>query len=120
VFPDGESYDAIYCFNVLHLLRSGERHNLLAKCHAALREGGLAYFTVFSEKEPGFGKGRETEPGTFESKPGRPVHYFTDGDLGSHFKDYVIRETGLVEDAEDHGDEGPHVHVLRYVLAIKM
>jgi hypothetical protein len=24
-------------------------------------------------------------------------------------------ETGLAEDREDHGDEGPHVHVVRYI-----
>ncbi len=119
VSPGSKSYDAIYCFNVLHLLRSDGRRDFLAKCSAALREDGLAYFTAFSEKEGSFGKGREVEPGTFESKPGRPVHYFTDGDLRSHFKDFIVLDTGLVEDAEDHGDEGPHTHVLRYVLARK-
>src|SRR5271157_1631667 len=112
-------YDAIYCFNVLHLFREQERRSLTKKCLDRLKENGLAFFTVFCEKEPSFRKGKEVEPGTFESKPGRPVHYFTDDDLRSHFKDFMILEMGLVEDAEDHGEEGPHVHVLRYVLAQK-
>ncbi|HTX43801.1 MAG TPA: class I SAM-dependent methyltransferase [Methanocella sp.] len=114
-----ERYDAIYCYNVLHFFRSSDRGAFIAKCLRALREDGLAYFTVLSEKESSFGKGREVEPGTFESKPGRPVHYFTDDDIRTLFNDFIITDAGLVEDAEDHGDEGPHVHVLRYVLARK-
>ncbi len=117
--PFGGHYDAIYCFNVLHLLRSDERKIFLKKCLDSLSEGGLAFFTAFSEREPSFGRGAETEPGTFESKPGRPVHYFTEADLSSQFEGFVILETGLADDPEDHGEEGPHVHVLRYVLAQK-
>jgi SAM-dependent methyltransferase len=113
-------YDAIYCFNVLHLFMSGDRRALINKCRDALREEGLAFFTVFSEREPSFGKGAETEPGTFESKPGRPVHYFTDADLRAHFSGFDVLEQGLVEDQEDHGEEGPHTHILRYILVRKI
>jgi trans-aconitate methyltransferase len=117
--PEKERYDAIYCFNVLHLLRGDERVVFLSRCFDSLREGGLGFFTVFSEKEASFGRGNNVEPNTFESKPGRPVHYYTDEDLRSQFSSFVILETGLVEDPEDHGDEGPHVHALRFVLAQK-
>jgi hypothetical protein len=27
----------------------------------------------------------------------------------------AVLETGLAEDEEDHGEEGPHTHVLRYI-----
>jgi SAM-dependent methyltransferase len=117
--PFGGPYDAIYCFNVLHLFKSKDRLALVNKCRDALADGGLAFFTVFSELEPSFGKGRETEPGTFESKPGRPVHYFTGAGLRDLFNGFDILEQGLVEDPEDHGDEGPHTHILRYILARK-
>jgi len=69
---------------------------------------------VFSEKEDSYGKGAETEKNTFESKPGRPVHYFTDDDLKEHFQGMDMVETGIMEDREDHGDR-PHTHVLRYI-----
>jgi len=117
--PFGGPYDAIYCFNVLHLFRAGDRQAFLQKCSDSLADGGLAFFTVFSEKEPSFGKGAEVEPGTFESKPGRPVHYYTDEDLRSRFGGWTVLESGLMEDPEDHGAEGPHVHVLQYILAQK-
>lgn len=109
-----DSYDAIYCFNVLHLFTEAERRLFLQQCRVKVRENGLLFFTAFSEKEPSYGKGQETEKNTFESKPGRPVHYFTGEDLEQHFNSMPVITTGLTEDPEDHG-EGPHIHVLRYI-----
>ena len=113
---DDRRYDAIYCFNVLHLFRQLERELLLDRCFNRMNKKGLAYFTVFSEKEPSFGQGAETEPNTFESKPGRPVHYFTEPDLRQQFHRFEIIETGIIEDPENHGGQA-HVHLLRYIFA---
>lgn len=107
-------FDAIYCFNVLHLFREFDRKRFLNQCAARLKNKGLMFFTVFSEKEPSFGQGAEVETNTFESKPGRPVHYFSDDDLKAHFRGMELIETGLMEDPENHG-EGPHTHILRYI-----
>ncbi len=109
-------YDAIYCFNVLHLFRRQERELFLYQCIRKLNEPGLAYFTVFADTESSFGQGQETEPNTFESKPGRPVHYFTDSDLRQQFHRFEIIETGIIKDPEDHGGQA-HVHTLRYIFA---
>ncbi len=117
--PFGGPYDAIYCFNVVHFFRLNERRAFLEKCLAALPECGLAFFTGLSEKDPQYGRGAEIEPGTFESKPGRPVHFFTAEDVRACFNGFNVLESGLVEDEEDHGEEGPHVHALRYILAEK-
>ncbi len=113
---DNRRYDAIYCFNVLHLFRQPERELFLNQCFGKLTKRGLAYFTVFSEKESSFGQGAETEPNTFESKPGRPVHNFTEPDLRQQFHRFEILETGIIEDPEDHGGQA-HVHILRYIFA---
>jgi trans-aconitate 2-methyltransferase len=118
--PLGSSrYDAVYCFNVLHLLIADERRTFLQRCFEALREGGVAFFVVFSEQEAQYGKGNRIEENTFESKPGRPVHFFTGPDLLESFRDFGILETGFMDDPEDHGAEGPHVHRLRYITAVK-
>jgi SAM-dependent methyltransferase len=116
VIPPGAPFDALYCFNVLHLLNRAGRESLIARCRSMVEAGGILYFTVFSELEPTFGNGFESEPNTFESKPGRPVHYFTENDLRDHFKDFKILETGLVEEDEDH-DGAPHTHWLRFLIA---
>lgn len=114
-----EKYDAIYCFNVLHLFRLHERKQFIEKCHYVLRKNGVAYFVVFSDNEKSFGKGQQVEENTFESKPGRPVHYFTERDLKDHFMMFSILETGIANDRENHGDEGPHIHQVRYIVAEK-
>ncbi len=116
---DDKVYDAIYCFNVLHLFRKADRAAFVDKCLSQLKDGGSLYFTVFSEKEPSYGKGAEVEPGTFESKPGRPVHYFTEEELHGQFNKCTVLGSGIVEDPENHGDEGPHTHVLHYIYAQK-
>lgn len=117
-FNDDE-YDAIYCYNTLHLFLKEDRIRLLEKCYNQLKANGFVFFTVFSNKEKSFGKGKEIEENTFETKPGRPAHYFTEKDIIDHFKVYLIIETGILEDQEDHGKIGPHVHKLRYVFAQK-
>jgi SAM-dependent methyltransferase len=112
------TFDAIYCFNVLHLFRANDRKLFIQECIGKLEKPGLAFFTVFSEEEPSFGQGREIGSNTYESRPGRPTHYFTEEDLREHFRDFEIIETGIVREPEDHGGE-PHTHILRYVFAKK-
>jgi SAM-dependent methyltransferase len=111
---DNEAYNAIYCFNVLHLFREEDRYAFIKQCTEKVSANGLLFFTVFSEKEPSYGSGKRVETDTFESKPDRPVHYFTKDDLAKHFKSLKLIETGVIEDPEDHG-EGPHTHILRYI-----
>lgn len=114
-----ESFDAVYCFNVLHLFLKQERELFIQKIYHLLKDGGKAFFVVFSENEASYGKGVSVEENTFESRPGRPVHYFSGEDLKNHFKIFRLIESGLIDDAEDHGEEGPHVHLLRYIAVQK-
>jgi SAM-dependent methyltransferase len=112
------TFDAIYCFNTLHLFRENERRLFIEECIKKLGESGLAFFTVFSEQEPSFGQGREIESNTYESRPGRPTHYFTEDDLKKHLRDFEIIETGIIEEPEDHGGQA-HTHILRYIFVKK-
>ncbi len=43
-----KKYDAIYCFNVLHLFRENERKTFLKRCEEKINDDGLMFFTVFS------------------------------------------------------------------------
>ena len=114
------SFDAIYCFNVLHLFRQRERTLLVDRCYRQLKVNGVCFFVVFSEEEESCGRGEEVEENTFESKPGRPVHYFSAGDLRRHFERFEVLDDGLVDDPEDHGDLGPHIHRLRYIACSRV
>lgn len=108
-------YDAVYCYNVLHLFLKKDREIFVEKCLDQLAEGGVMFLAVFSEKESSYGKGRMIEENSFESKPGRIVHYYTEADLVAQFPGCSVIEKGLVEDPEDHGEEGRHTHVERYI-----
>lgn len=116
---DDKKYDGIYSCYVLHLFLKDDRISFLKKCFNQLRAKGYAFHVVFSDNENSFGKGERVEENTFESKPWRPVHYFTENDLKEHFKEFSVIETGEIEEAENHGELGPHSHILRYIFAQK-
>lgn len=116
---DDSMYDGIYCFNVLHLFRNNNREVFLQRCEEQLKDDGVMFFVVFSDRETSFGKGRMVEEHTFESKPGREVHYYSREDLVSEFRDLEVLETGMIEEPEEHGKEGIHTHLLRYIYARK-
>lgn len=109
------TFDGIYCFNVLHLFRRPERILIVTKCNALLKKNGVAFFTVFAETDSSYGKGEEVEWNTFESKPGRPAHYFTESDLREHFEDFETIEVRVESEREHHGERGPHTHMLRTI-----
>ncbi|MBA7673757.1 hypothetical protein ES703_81961 [subsurface metagenome] len=114
-----EIYDAIFCYNLLHLLLEKQRILFIEKCYKQLKESGFVFFSVFSEQENSFRKGTKIEENTFESKPYRPTHYFTEEDILKHFKSYTIIETNVIKEKENHVDLGPHTHKLRYIFAKK-
>jgi len=114
-----DNYDAIYCFNTLHLFYENERRIFITECSDRLKKGGLIFFTVFSEYEPSYGKNRSMEKDTYESRPGRPTHYFSDDDLRWHFKKFKVLVTGKLNESEDHS-QGAHIHRLRYIFAQKI
>jgi SAM-dependent methyltransferase len=113
-----ESFEGVYCFNTLHFFMDKERKKIIDNVHRVLKKGGIAIFTVFSDKDLSFGRGQEVEPNTFESKKGRPAHYFTAEDLNNHFSNFLILENNVVEEFENHGG-GLHTHFLRLIVLKK-
>jgi SAM-dependent methyltransferase len=109
-------YDAIFSFNTLHLFNKNDRQTIMDKCKSQLNSNGLIFFAVISELEPGYGDGIEIEENTFEKK-GKPVHFFTEEDLKKHFKKFEIVKSDLIDEPEDHGEEGKHIHKCRYIFA---
>ena len=116
---NNEKYDAIFCHNLLHLLLKNGRILFIKKCFNQLRDNGYGFFSMFSEREESYGKGTKIEENTFESKPYRPTHYFSEKDLLQHFHAFSVIETNILEEKENHGDLGPHTHRLRYIFVKK-
>ncbi len=114
-----EKFDAVFCYNVLHLLLKNQRTLFIEKCYNQLSDRGFAFFAVFSDEEESFGRGKKIEENTFESKPYRPTHYYTEQDLLQEFYNFSITDTGIIEENENHGELGQHTHKLRYLFAKK-
>lgn len=112
-------FDAIFCYNVLHLLLKNERTIFIEKCYNQLDYKGFAFFAVFSNEEQSYGRGKMIEENTFESKPYRPTHYYTEQDLLDEFNYFSVIDTGIIEENENHGELGPHTHKLRYIFTKK-
>ena len=114
-----KKYNAIYCFNTLHLFLREERITFIDKCYNQLTRKGFIFFIVFSIEEESYKKGEKLENNTYESKLNRPVHYFTEEDIVEHFNKFLIINIGRVIDKENHGERAFHSHNLLYVFAQK-
>ena len=112
-----ETYDAIFCYNLLHLLLRNERLLFIEKCYNQLKDKGFVFFSVFSEQEGSYGQGAKIEENTFVTKSCRPAHYFSEQDLLEHFNKFFLIETGIIEEIDTH--DVPHTHRLRYIFAKK-
>ncbi|BCG58665.1 class I SAM-dependent methyltransferase [Paenibacillus sp. URB8-2] len=116
---EGELFDAVYCYDLLHLFLEPERRRLVASCLSRLRPGGLLYFTGFSDEDPCCGRGEQLEPGTYRYKEGKYAHFFSEDDWKAHFSRTEILETGGLRETLDGAAEGLHDYMLRTIAARK-
>jgi SAM-dependent methyltransferase len=112
-------YDAIYCFNVLHLFLEKERQRFLDRCAQVLAPRGFMFFSVVSENDEYYGQGQRIEDNTFEAKPGKILHFFTEKDLIGHFVAFKMLEVGAIEDQVSHSEYGIKSYCLRYIFSCK-
>lgn len=114
------TFDAIYCYDLLHLFLKEDRYKLLANCIQLLRPGGLLYFTSFSDEDPNYGYGTLIEPGTYEYKEGKYAHFFSEADLRGHFEGTEIIETGTHIELFEGPQGMKHQYTLRTIFARKL
>jgi SAM-dependent methyltransferase len=86
-----ESFDIIVASHIAgHLSFSGRRH-LASEVLRLLTPGGRLWFRDFSAGDFRYGRGEETEPGTFLRKNGIATHYFTSEEVRSLFAGFAVR-----------------------------
>ncbi|QHT46165.1 class I SAM-dependent methyltransferase [Bacillus sp. SB49] len=72
----GESFDAVFLSNVLHLFLEKDRKKVLAACDKHLHKGGLLLFTCLSTADKkNYGTGAEVEPHTFHHN-GKTLRFY--------------------------------------------
>ncbi len=115
-----QQFDAIYCYDVLHLFLEPERRQLIARCIDDVRVGGMLYFTCFSDEDQHFGMGRELEKGTYEYTSGKYAHFFGEEDLREHFADLHILDMGSRQETLLYQNNQTKEYIIRYILAEKI
>lgn len=86
-----ESFDIVIATHITgHLSLSGRR-DLAGEVLRILAFSGTMYFRDFSTGDFRYGRGRETEPGTFMRKNGIATHYFTDDEVLTLFSGLTVQ-----------------------------
>ncbi|MEF2965804.1 class I SAM-dependent methyltransferase [Paenibacillus sp. M1] len=115
----GKKYDAVYCFDLLHLFLLKDRRKLIDHCIKQLNDSGIMYFTCFSDEDTHNGAGKRVEEGTFEYMEGKCAHFFTEEDLINHFGGLNLMEVGSVTEKLTYQDERTKEYLLRYIVVKK-
>ena len=114
-----DSYEGIYCFNVLQLFLKADRIAFIDKSSQLLTPNGFMFFTGISDQDASFGQGREIEKNTFAVKPDKILHFFTLDDLKEHFRGFQILDVGSIEDQVTHTLYGLKSYEIRYIFVCR-
>ena len=114
-----DSYEGIYCFNVLQLFLQPDRIRLIHRSAQMLSPNGFMFFTGISDQDKSFGQGQEVEKNTFAVAPEKILHYFTLDDLKEHFERFKTLETGSFEDQVTHTLYGSKSYQIRYIFVCR-
>lgn len=86
-----ESFDIVIASHVTGHLSFSGRRDLAGEVLRLLAPGGTMFFRDFSTGDFRYGRGEETETGTFMRKNGITTHYFTDQELPILFSGLAVR-----------------------------
>jgi SAM-dependent methyltransferase len=86
-----ESFDIIIASHVIGHLSLSDRRHLAGEVLRILAFSGTIYFRDFSTGDFRYGRGEETETGTFSRQSGIATHYFTDDEVLSLFSGLAVQ-----------------------------
>jgi SAM-dependent methyltransferase len=86
-----ESFDIVIASHITGHLSLYGRRDLAGEILRLLAAGGTMFFRDFSTGDFRYGRGEETETGTFVRKNGITTHYFTDQELPALFSGLAVR-----------------------------
>jgi SAM-dependent methyltransferase len=92
---DNETYDAVFCYALLHLLNKTERQHFLKSCLNQLKDNGLLIFAITSKRMDLYGKGKYLSRDRFEIEPGLKAFFYDSDSIEREFSQF-----GLVEHRE--------------------
>ena len=102
---DGNQYQSIYCYSLIHLLNAAERKKLIADCFAQLKHGGLMVFVALSINDHRFRVGEELEKNTFHSPNGLTLYFYDEASIQAEFGNYNILDLKEINEPEENPTE---------------
>jgi SAM-dependent methyltransferase len=103
-------FDTVIMFNTFHFMVEPVREKAITETYRILKNGGVVVQAIFSTGESGFFQGIEVERNTFEFKPGRPVHFFSESEIRNAFSKFTLWKLDEVDIHEVHQDGNEHFH----------
>jgi SAM-dependent methyltransferase len=95
---DKSTYDAVFCYALIHLLNSPERKKFLLECYKQLNSNGLMIFVVAPKQNQMYGKGRLISKDRFEVSKGLKVFYYDNDSIEKEFSPFGIFSDRLIEE----------------------
>jgi len=104
---DSRQYEGIFCYALIHLLNKRERHSFLKSCFDQLKNEGIMIFTVASNYNSLFGKGKKLSRNRFEIAKGLKVYFYDNDSVLKEFDDFGMIECADLEEPVKfmHGEE---------------
>lgn len=89
---DDKKYEGIFCYALIHLLNKSERRTFLKSCFDQLKNEGIMIFTVASNHNSLYGKGKELSRNRFEIAKGLKVYFYDNDSVLKEFEEFGIIE----------------------------
>ena len=103
---DGELYDGIFCYALIHLLNAADRRKLIDDCFHQLQAGGYMVFVSISKLDSRYGKGNEVGKDTFEPWPGLNLFFYDQDSIASEFGNHGLVNSEVIrEPVADNSDK---------------
>lgn len=112
---DGEMYDGIFCYALIHLLNADERSKLISDCYRQLRPNGYMVFISISKKDMRYGSGTAIDKDTFETKHGVNLFFYDRDSVHEAFGNYgLLQVEEICEPSVNIGNK-PVQHFLQII-----
>lgn len=89
---DDNTYDAVFCYAVIHLLDSDERQKLIRDCYNQLCKNGYMIFVAISKKAPTYQTGNYISKDRYEVFDGVKMFFYDDDSIRAEFSEFGLFE----------------------------
>lgn len=115
---DGEVYDGVYCYALIHLLNKPERKAFLKNCYNQLTPGGLMVFVTTSTRMSACGQGRKLSKDRFNIEKGLSVFFYDHDSVVREFLDFGLVECVDIEEPVKFMENEPPLP-MKYIVCRK-